>query len=89
MAGITFEPGPTIVPLDVSAPVQAGWASSVPSMADVSIDPSAIGASALLALALLLFMGFVGELFNNTVKANYDVLMGWWERSALGRILRR
>jgi hypothetical protein len=44
--------------------------------------------SALLAFLLLLFMGFVGELFNNTAKVNYDVLAGWWRESWLGRHLR-
>lgn len=88
MAGITFEPEPSIPPPD-SAPLEGSWVASVPDPADVSTDPVALASSALLALLLLLFMGFVGELFNNTAKAHYDVLVGWWSASWLGRRLRR
>jgi hypothetical protein len=55
-------------------------------MADISTEPTAVGMSALAALLLLLFMGFVGELFNNTVKANYDEIAGWWSNSRIGRV---
>lgn len=62
------------------------WAASVHGPAEVSTDPAALGASALLAALLLFFMGFVGELFNNTVKANYDELSGLWNKSWPGRV---
>jgi hypothetical protein len=87
VAGVTFEPEPSIPPPD-SAPLEGNWVASVPHPADVSTEPAAIASSALLALLLLLFMGFVGELFNNTAKANYDVLVGWWAGSWLSRRLR-
>ena len=89
VAGITFEPQPS-APVGAPAPPDqggaAGWASSVHSVSDVSTDPAALGASALLAVLLLLLMGFVGELFNNTVKANYNEIAGWWTNSRLGRL---
>ncbi|HEX5579741.1 MAG TPA: hypothetical protein VFY43_08760, partial [Candidatus Limnocylindria bacterium] len=52
-------------------------AASVAVPADVSVDPLAIAGSALLALLLLLFMGFTSELFNDTVESNYDEIAGW------------
>jgi len=45
-----------------------------------------MGVSALLAVVLLLFMGFVGELFNNTVKAHADEISGWWQKGLIGRL---
>jgi hypothetical protein len=53
---------------------------------DVSTDPPAIGMSALIAFLLLIIMGFVGELFNNTLESNYGRVTGWWRTSWLGRI---
>lgn len=88
VGGIVFPPEPTSSPPAAAAAAGGEWVASVPDPKDVSTDPVAIASSALLALLLLLFMGFVGELFNNTAKANYDVLVGWWSASWLGRHLR-
>lgn len=85
MAGITFAPQPSLAPPDI-ADDPTGWAASVHGPADVSTDPAAMGVSALLALLLLLFMGFIGELFNNTVKVHYDEISGWWKKGWLGRL---
>jgi hypothetical protein len=85
VAGITFAPEPSLPPPDIAGD-STGWAASVHDPADVSTDPAAMGVSALLALVLLLFMGFVGELFNNTVKAHYDEIRGWWQKGLLGRL---
>lgn len=85
VAGITFAPEPSAPAPDVvedSIP----WAASVYGPADVSTEPAALGASAAMAMLLLLFMGFVGELFNNTVKAHYDELLGLWQKSWPGRV---
>jgi len=85
VAGITFAPEPSAAlpdPADDKIP----WAASVHGPADVSTDPATVGASAFLAVLLLLFMGFIGELFNNTVKANYDEMSGWWQKSLPGRL---
>jgi hypothetical protein len=27
-------------------------------------------------------MGFVGELFNNTLESNYDRILAWWRKAA-------
>jgi len=87
VAGIFFTPTPTDgVPAPAGA--DSGWAGSVPSTRDVSTDPAALGSSALAALLLLLAMGFIGELFNNTFEANYDRILAWWGTSRLGRIGR-
>jgi hypothetical protein len=88
VGGIVFTPEPSAEPPD-PAPVDGdSWDTSVPDPSDVSTDPAALMSSALLAFLLLVFMGFVGELFNNTAKVNYDVLAGWWSESWLGRHTR-
>lgn len=46
-------------------------------------DAGTVGASALLALLLLLVMAFPGELFNSTVESNYDEIAGWLRRLRL------
>ena len=53
-------------------------AASVAVPSQVNVDPLAIAGSALLALLLLLFMGFTSELFNDTVESNYDEIAGWF-----------
>jgi hypothetical protein len=89
VGGILFTPEPSAAPPD-QAPVEGdAWSASVHDPSEVSTDPAALMSSALLAFFLLLFMGFVGELFNNTAKANYDVLTGWWSESRLARLFRR
>jgi hypothetical protein len=68
-----------------------GFAASVAEPAVVRFDPAALGASALLALLLLLLMAFPGELFNSTVESNYDEIAGWlrWLRlQTLGGLWR-
>jgi hypothetical protein len=88
VGGIVFTPEPSAAPPDPAPAAGGSWDASVPDPSDVSTDPAALMSSALLAFLLLLFMGFVGELFNNTAKANYDVLTGWWRESWLGRHTR-
>lgn len=70
------------------APAGGGgdWAGSVPSAGDVSTNGANLAGSALAALLLLLAMGFIGELFNNTLESNYDRILAGWRKSWLGRI---
>lgn len=53
---------------------------------DVSSDGGALGGSLLLVLLLLLLIGFVGELFNNTVETNYDEIARWFRKGPIGRV---
>ena len=59
---------------------------SVHGADDISTRPADLAGSALAAVLLLVLMGFIGELFNNTVETNYDRMIGWWRKSRLGRI---
>ncbi len=63
-------------------------AASVAVPSEVSVDPARSRGSALLALLLLLFMGFASELFNSTMESNYDEIAGWFHlrRAALVRL---
>jgi hypothetical protein len=83
--GFTFTPEPSSAP-----PAPAGgsddWAGSVPSAGEVSADAVRLAGSGFAALLLLLAMGFIGELFNNTFEANYDRILAGWRRSWLGRL---
>ncbi len=45
-----------------------------------------LAGSALAALLLLLAMGFIGELFNDTFEGNYDRILAWWQKSWLGKV---
>ena len=56
-------------------------------LGDVSTDAATVGVSALVAALLIVLMGFIGELFNNTMETNYDRMTTWW-RGWLGRIGR-
>ncbi len=87
MAGIAFTPEPSAAPA-ADAGDTGAWARSVPVAKDVSTDPTTLAGSALAALLLLLAMGFIGELFNNTFEGNYDRMAGWWKKSWLGRLGR-
>jgi hypothetical protein len=65
-----------------------GWPGSVPAAGDVSTRPVDLGGSAAATLLMLVAMGFIGELFNNTMESNYDRILGWWQKSWVGRIGR-
>jgi hypothetical protein len=64
------------------------FARSVPTLDEVSTDPVAIGGSALLAILLMLFVAFPGELFNDTVESNFAEISGWFRRGPLAGIGR-
>jgi hypothetical protein len=57
-----------------------GFAASVAAPSEVRLDAASLGASALLAVILLLVMAFPGELFNSTIESNYDEIAGWLRR---------
>jgi len=88
VAGATFVPAASNAP-GAPQPGAGGWAGSVPAAGDLSTDGANLGISALVALLLLVLMGFIGELFNNTLETNYDRILAWWKVSRLGRIGRR
>ncbi|HXG25500.1 MAG TPA: FGLLP motif-containing membrane protein [Candidatus Binatia bacterium] len=67
-------------------PSQPHWEDSVLAIGDVNADGGAVGGSLVLALLLLLMIGFVAELFNNTVENNYDEIAGWFRKGPLGRV---
>jgi hypothetical protein len=68
------------------APTFPSFSQSVAAITDVNPDGGAIGGSLLLALLLLLIVGFAGELFNNTVENNYTEISGWLRKGPLGRL---
>ena len=85
MAGIAFTPEPS--PAAPAGNIN-GWAASIPSVGQVSTDPGTLASSAGLAMLLLLLMGFIGELFNNTFQTNYDRIITGWQKSWLGRFAK-
>jgi len=54
------------------------WSNEVPSPDKVSTKPGDVASSLALAILLMLVMAFPGELFNNTVQANYAEIAGWF-----------
>lgn len=99
---VTVTPSPSVEPATGSSPpatVPPGgdatpgptpptFESSVLGIVDVNADTTAIGGSLLLALLLLLIIGFAGELFNNTVENNYEEISGWFRKGPLGWLRR-
>ena len=85
--GVVFTPEPS-VPEGAPDKGVGGWPGSVPGAGDVSTKPADLGGSAAAALLMLVAMGFIGELFNNTMETNYDRILGWWKKSWVGRIGR-
>ncbi|HEX2626863.1 MAG TPA: FGLLP motif-containing membrane protein [Candidatus Limnocylindrales bacterium] len=87
-------PGPTGVgagpadptPEPTPTPTQPTFEQSVLGITDINTDTGAIGGSLLLALLMLLIIGFAGELFNNTVENNYSVIAGWLRKGPLGAL---
>ena len=64
------------------------FSESVLGISDVNADVADLGGSLLLALLLLLIIGFAAELFNNTVEQNYTEISGWFKKGPLGWIRR-
>lgn len=85
--GETFSPEPS-VPDQAPDEGVGGWPDSIPGAGDVSTKAADIGGSALAAALMLVAMGFIGELFNNTTETNYDRIIAWWKESWVGRIGR-
>jgi len=85
--GATFTAEPSVPP---GAPDEGvgGWPGSIPGAGDVSTKAADVGGSALAAGLLLVAMGFIGELFNNTTENNYYRIISWWKKSWVGRIGR-
>jgi len=85
--GETFSPEPS-VPDEAPDQGVGGWPGSIPGAGDVSTKAADIGGSALAAVLMLVAMGFIGELFNNTTETHYDRILAWWKKSWLGRVGR-
>ncbi len=88
MKGATGSPEPSLPGQGYDEGV-GGWPGSVPGAGDVSLKAADLGISAVAALLLLVVMGFIGELFNNTMETNYDRILAWWQKSWLERVGRR
>lgn len=79
---------PPAAPGPPAPPQPPTFAGSVAAVTDLNTEPVALGGSLLLALLLLLIIGFIGELFNNTVENNADVIGGWFQKGPLGAVRR-
>ena len=79
---------PPAAPNPPAPPDPHTFVGSIAAVTDLNADPTALGGSLLLALLLLLIIGFIGELFNNTVENNYDEIAGWFRKGPLGAVRR-
>jgi hypothetical protein len=73
-------------PAPTPRPTLPSFSQSVAAITDVNPDGGAVGGSLVLALLMLLVIGFAGELFNNTVENNYTEISGWFAKGPLGRL---
>lgn len=60
--------------------------SSVPTAGDVSLAPKLLATSALLALLLVLLVGFPADMFNATLLEHYEEVSGWFNWSWLNHL---
>jgi len=77
---------PPAAPLPPAAPRGPTFADSILAVGSVNTESGAVGGSLALALLLLLLVGFAGELFNNSVESNYDVIAAWLGTGAIARV---
>jgi hypothetical protein len=52
--------------------------TSVPEPSQISTDARTIAVNILLALALIILIGFPADIFNSTLAENYDEITGWF-----------
>ncbi|HJV08748.1 MAG TPA: FGLLP motif-containing membrane protein, partial [Acidimicrobiales bacterium] len=52
--------------------------NAVPTPDDISTDTETIATNVLLALALILLIGFPADIFNSTLAEHYDEITGWF-----------
>ena len=71
------------------APTPPEFFQSVESITDVKTDGGVVAGSIVLALLMLLMIGFAAELFNDTVENNYEEISGWFRKGWLGRLRKR
>lgn len=71
------QPSPTV------DQVQSAFVKSVPTIEEISFDPTVLIKSFLLGLLLLLLILFPAEVFNSTLQSNYDEVTGWFKRGWL------
>jgi hypothetical protein len=57
---------------------QSELVTAVPTPDDISTDPQTIAANVLLALALILLIGFPADIFNSTLAEHYDEVTSWF-----------
>jgi multisubunit Na+/H+ antiporter MnhB subunit len=57
---------------------QSELITAVPTPSDISTDVKTIAQNVLLALALILLIGFPADIFNSTLAEHYDEITGWF-----------
>jgi hypothetical protein len=77
---------PPAAPLPPPPPRAPTFAASIVAVDSLNTDAVAVGGSLAVALLLLLLIGFAGELFNNSVESNYDVIARWFGKGPIGRV---
>ena len=89
-AGVATDPPATSPPTGGAGatprPSFMTFSQSVAGVTDVSADGGNVAGSLLLALLLLLIIGFAGELFNNTDENNYCLIAAWFARGPFARV---
>ena len=64
-----------------------GLTATLRSPVEIPIDPVSIGRSAVLAAAMIFLVAFPAQLFNSTLQAHYEEVIGWFAGPA--RFVRR
>jgi hypothetical protein len=70
-----------VIPVAVHRPA---FVTSLPLPGDIALNPSALLASAALALGAIALVAFPFELFNSTMEENYDEIRAWFRLGPRG-----
>lgn len=83
--GASGEPAPVDQPGGgLPTPEPMRFARSVPSLADVPTELALLAQSVALAMIVLLLIMFPAQIFNSTLEAHHDEVVGWFAPWALG-----
>ncbi|MGQ0848350.1 MAG: FGLLP motif-containing membrane protein [Actinomycetota bacterium] len=69
-----------VVGFNVGSAGGLSLASSVPTLAEVNLDPIVVATSVAISAGLLFLIPFPADIFNNTLAEHHDEIVGWWRK---------
>lgn len=88
LSSTTPTPSPSLTD-QTKSPERSEFVKSVPSPQDLKFNTERIITALLVAALLILLIIFPADLFNSTLQANYDEIIGWFKLDYLGKLHRK